>query len=109
MHKVSTSPPPNAAYRVRVFFEAWAGHPLNAAQVSALVGLLPSDAIVQALHRLARTGELKRVGRGLYVAGEPLCRADRDGECFWHRCPQIRDDEPKKSGRHCPYDREVDE
>lgn len=32
------------------------------------------------------------------------CRADRDGECYHKNCPQIRDGEPEKSGRHCPLD-----
>lgn len=32
------------------------------------------------------------------------CHADRDGECKWRRCPQLRDGEPEKSGRHCPID-----
>ena len=32
------------------------------------------------------------------------CRAAKDGECHWASCPQERDGEPKKSGRHCPLD-----
>jgi hypothetical protein len=32
------------------------------------------------------------------------CHADRDGECVHKDCPQLRDGEPKKSGRHCPLD-----
>ena len=32
------------------------------------------------------------------------CRANRDGDCSWNGCPQTRDGEPKKSGRHCPRD-----
>ena len=34
------------------------------------------------------------------------CHADRDGECVWSKCPQLRDGEPVKSGRHCPLDSE---
>ena len=30
------------------------------------------------------------------------CHADRDGDCTSGRCPQLRDGEPKKSGRSCP-------
>lgn len=30
------------------------------------------------------------------------CRSDDDGYCTWRRCPQRRDGEPAKSGRHCP-------
>ncbi len=37
----------------------------------------------------------------------PSCHAAQDGECFWEGCPQIKDGEPKKSGRHCPLDTEV--
>jgi len=33
------------------------------------------------------------------------CRAARsDGECIYSRCPQLRDGEPARSGRHCPLD-----
>jgi hypothetical protein len=41
------------------------------------------------------------------VGSAPHCHADSDGECTWDGCPQLRDGEPKKSGRHCPYDVEV--
>ena len=33
-----------------------------------------------------------------------LCQADDDGYCEWKECPQLRDDEPEKTGRHCPLD-----
>ncbi len=33
-----------------------------------------------------------------------MCMSDRDGDCSWKRCPQNRDGEPMKSGRHCPLD-----
>lgn len=42
-------------------------------------------------------------GRRLPVANEP-CHSAKDGECEWAHCPQIRDGEPDKSGRHCPLD-----
>lgn len=32
------------------------------------------------------------------------CCAGRDGDCNWPHCPQNRDGEPMKSGRHCPLD-----
>ena len=32
------------------------------------------------------------------------CHANRDGECDHKNCPQLRDGEPEKSGRHCPLD-----
>jgi hypothetical protein len=39
------------------------------------------------------------------------CHADRDGDCNHPNCPQLRDGEPAKTGRHCPIDtwHEVDE
>lgn len=33
-----------------------------------------------------------------------LCQSGRDGECGWVHCPQLRDGEPKATGRHCPID-----
>lgn len=33
------------------------------------------------------------------------CAADRDGDCSHPNCPQVRDEEPLSSGRHCPIDR----
>lgn len=32
------------------------------------------------------------------------CHSDSDGDCSWSRCPQNRDGEPARSGRHCPLD-----
>jgi hypothetical protein len=45
------------------------------------------------------------------LAAEGHCMATRDdGDCTWEGCPQLRDGEPKRSGRHCPRDtREDDE
>ena len=43
----------------------------------------------------------------LMARGWGRCRSDEDGECDWKKCPQKRDDEPKKTGRHCPYDVEA--
>lgn len=33
-----------------------------------------------------------------------FCRAHKDGECGWDGCPQLREGEPARSGRHCPLD-----
>ena len=33
-----------------------------------------------------------------------LCHAARDGDCYATSCPQLRDKEPERSGRHCPLD-----
>ena len=35
---------------------------------------------------------------------EPYCRAQKDGDCIYSHCPQIKDNEPFKTGRHCPLD-----
>lgn len=35
------------------------------------------------------------------------CHADDDGYCDWKECPQLRDDEPATTGRHCPLDQEA--
>lgn len=32
------------------------------------------------------------------------CAAARDGDCSHALCPQLRDGEPGKTGRHCPLD-----
>lgn len=32
------------------------------------------------------------------------CAASQDGECNHAKCPQLRDNEPATSGRHCPLD-----
>lgn len=32
------------------------------------------------------------------------CHADDDDYCYWPDCPQKRDGEPQKTGRHCPLD-----
>lgn len=39
----------------------------------------------------------------------PRCRSSSDGDCCWQNCPQLRDGEPVKSGRHCPLDRRFDD
>lgn len=39
----------------------------------------------------------------LPVTEQPRCHA-YDVDCDWEHCPQIRDGEPRKSGRHCPLD-----
>ena len=37
------------------------------------------------------------------------CAAGKDGDCFHASCPQTRDGEPVKTGRHCPLDNHKDE
>jgi hypothetical protein len=44
------------------------------------------------------------------VASGARCHSGSDGECNWKECPQLRDEEPAKSGRGCPlYDWNRDE
>lgn len=40
------------------------------------------------------------------VLAKPLtrCAAARDGDCSHAQCPQLRDNEPHATGRHCPID-----
>jgi protein gp37 len=64
----------------------------------------------------ARIHELLRVpARIHFLSCEPMlspirltyrlgCHAGKDGECNWQHCPQLRDSEPARSGRHCPLD-----
>lgn len=37
------------------------------------------------------------------------CQSDDDGHCTWTHCPQLRDNEPATSHRHCPLDMIGDE
>lgn len=38
--------------------------------------------------------------------GRGECHGHRDGDCIWEHCPQLRDGEPMKTGRHCPIDKD---
>lgn len=40
---------------------------------------------------------------------KPKCHSNGDGDCIWAECPQLRDGEPARSGRHCPIDTEDDD
>jgi hypothetical protein len=43
-------------------------------------------------------------------AAEGHCMSNREGDCSWAECPQLRDGEPERSGQHCPRDvRDADE
>jgi len=37
------------------------------------------------------------------------CHAGKDGDCIWEHCPQLRDNEPTATGRHCPLDLQQEE
>lgn len=43
-----------------------------------------------------------------YYGSGAQCRGHEDGECFWKDCPQLKDGEPAKTGRHCPLDNRDD-
>lgn len=36
------------------------------------------------------------------------CMSDRDGDCYHAQCPQLKDNEPKTTGRNCPLLTEKD-
>lgn len=55
----------------------------------------------------AMRAEIIEAGKrcGLPVESVGLyCQSQRDGDCEWASCPQIKDGEPSKTGRHCPLD-----
>lgn len=76
----------------------------NALQDGEGVSLSPDE--VRVLHRFvcSQGDELQRL-RALRAQLERLaCHAQKDGDCSWEFCPQLRDGEPERSGRHCPLD-----
>jgi hypothetical protein len=42
--------------------------------------------------------------RATHLTGCHAAGRSGDGECRWRECPQLKDGEPAKSGRHCPLD-----
>lgn len=36
------------------------------------------------------------------------CHAELDGDCSWGHCPQLKDNEPRETGRSCPLWRQED-
>ena len=42
-------------------------------------------------------------------AAEGHCMSNREGDCNWSECPQLRDGEPERTGRHCPRDTHDDD
>jgi hypothetical protein len=62
-------------------------------------------ALFVACFRRAREGDKIEVLRNEIAEAQPVrCHAAMDGDCYWSGCPQLRDGEPQKSGRHCPLD-----
>lgn len=58
-------------------------------------------------------GKPHKVNEGCFVPRPTpelgTCHADRDGDCAWKDCPQIRYSVPLRSRRHCPLDVELPE
>lgn len=51
--------------------------------------------------------EIEEAGRKVNLPQSQIgqyCHSQRDGDCIWIHCPQNRDGEPVRSGRHCPLD-----
>ncbi len=48
--------------------------------------------------------EQRRLAWEQKLAAEGRCMSNNDGDCDWSGCPQTRDGEPRKTGRHCPRD-----
>jgi hypothetical protein len=64
--------------------------------------------------RMARTAACAATPADSQKGGgdaKPLtrCAAARDGDCTHSQCPQLRDNEPNATGRHCPLDTHSDE
>jgi len=74
--------------------------------VNAIEHMMPL-APPSVLRRLREAGDRRAAGEG--AAPLTRCAAGRDGECGHAQCPQLRDAEPAKSGRHCPLDSGSDE
>lgn len=73
--------------------------------------------LVSAREVVSHWGSLVDAARAVIANAEPRweapfsghCGASRDGECGKSWCPQLRDNEPAKSGRHCPLDTQQDD
>lgn len=69
-----------------------------------------SQSIARLIAREARSGNKLKKRLTPYqkaLVADGHCMADDDGDCSWHTwdgCPQVRDGEPARSGRHCPRD-----
>lgn len=71
----------------------------------------PARSIREAIDAAMPTAADQKGKASIAQTEKPLtgCAANRDGECFHSQCPQLRDGEPMKSGRHCPLDTQEDE
>lgn len=55
--------------------------------------------------RAAKKPKISDPGPMAEILQSPICHANREGDCEWKDCPQIRDNEPATTGRHCPLGR----
>lgn len=77
-----------------------------------LFAALPDEAARRAMLATLQETHVKLLRRERNIPeGEPMpvrkllhCAAHEDGECHHPGCPQLRDNEPATSGRHCPLD-----
>ena len=59
--------------------------------------------------RECREGKAQTIANRERYEDRERCHAASDGECDALTCPQLRDGEPAKTGRHCPIDTWPDE
>jgi hypothetical protein len=128
-----TEDPAEQLRRVRALVTEWVGkqghdrcwyYPDIFGKIAGVLGVeLPKDLGLPPLPEFedgCRRYQAEQYGPGARITPtKPLkvlrddpntCHAGRDGDCYWQRCPQLRDGEPKKSGRSCPlWRREEDE
>ncbi len=60
------------------------------------------DKMRAALDQARRSVNLPLLPWAVWESG--YCHAHKDGDCTDSECPQNRDGEPGKTGRHCPID-----
>lgn len=96
-------PTPRHPEEVLVYWssEAYSVSSLGHACPPELLRLWPAAAHADRIRSVQAGSDKPLVGDYRNQGG---CHADRDGECSWAECPQIREGEPAKSGRHCPLD-----
>lgn len=80
-------------------------------ETSMLFGLPTTnpDCQHEGIYRDRHKEELRCWNCGTKVESTPTpegakCHSNKDGDCRWPSCPQLRDGEPWYSGRHCPID-----
>lgn len=63
---------------------------------------MSTDHIPDVTKKVPAVGARLEPGVGRLV--DERCHAGKDGDCVHQHCPQLRDGEPAKNGRHCPLD-----